>query len=318
MESLSIDQNTPKSEHGANRITCLNCATVFSGNFCPSCGQKYGPAMPTTTEIVGDLMRSALSPSGKMFESLKTLMLKPGELTRVYLAGQRMRYVHPVRMYLLAVFVFAAVVGINNTWRDWTGQKSFEVVATRSLDFSRGNSAEETPETAKPATDGTAKKTGEKVGRAMKESFPPWLLDIVKARAARMGEATPEQLQAKVMRASTNSYSLIFALLVPFMAAINWLLYLGRGVNYAGHFVFMLHGTAASALIFLLPYAINQPLLYFPTLLISSIWYLLAGRRAFGVTIFGSLWRYILSMIPGVLLSGAISIAIMLYVTLFS
>jgi hypothetical protein len=79
----------------------------------------------------------------------------------------------------------------------------------------------------------------------------------------------------------------------------------------------MLHGTAASALIFLLPYAINQPLLYFPTLLISSIWYVLAGRRAFGVTIFGSLWRYILSMIPGVLLSGAISIAIMLYVTLF-
>jgi hypothetical protein len=298
----------------ATTHTCLNCGTVFAGSYCPSCGQKHGPPMPTTKEIVGDLMRSAFSPSGKMFESLKTLMLKPGELSRAYLAGQRRRYVHPVRMYLLCVFVFVIAVGLNNTWRDWTGQKSFEEVASRIFEFNREKSTDTTKATAESSA---ARKTGENVGRAMKETFPPWMNEIITARAKRLGDMTPEQAQAKAMRASANSYSLVFALLVPFMAAINWVLYRGCRVNYAGHFVFILHGTAASALIFLLPYVINQPALYFPTMFLTALWYVLAGRRAFGVTFFGALWRYLVLMIPGGLVSAAVSFAIVIYFIVF-
>ena len=121
------------SDAPAVQLTCLNCNTQFIGQYCSSCGQKHGPAMPTTMEIAGDLLRSALSPSGKVFETLWTLLRRPGELTRAFISGQRMRYVHPVRVYLLCVFVLVAAITVNNTIRGWTGRPPFEWNLRRCL-----------------------------------------------------------------------------------------------------------------------------------------------------------------------------------------
>jgi Protein of unknown function (DUF3667) len=293
--------------------TCLNCAHVFVGEYCPACGQKHGPPIPSSKEILGDFLRSAFSPSGRLFESLRVLLLKPGELSRVYFAGQRKRYVHPVRLYLLCVFLFAAVGGLNNTWREWTGQKSFEVVAGEV--FSRPDAKIDPVKTVEQTS---ARKAGESVGRAMKETLPTWLTDAIKARSERMKNVTPEQIEAKAIRASSSNYSLVFALLVPFMAAINRLLYWGRGVNYAGHVVFMLHGTAASCLILMTVYMANLPLAYFPVMLVSIVWYVLAGRRAFAVSWLAALWRYIVLMIPGMVFSGLVGILIATFVVIFT
>jgi hypothetical protein len=298
-------------------LTCLNCGTAFQGNYCHSCGQKAGPPIPSTKEIAGDFFRSAFTPSGKVWESVWHLMSKPGEPTKAYFAGQRRRYVHPVRLYLLSVFIFAVAVGLNNTWREWTGQKSFEE-ATSSM-FSRPDAKDEPAAAAgeKTATESKRAAVGKAVGQTMKETLPLWLTDIVKARAARMKDMTPEQAQAKAIRSLSRSYSLVFALLVPFLAAINWLLYLNRKVGYAGHFVFMLHGTAASCLMFLPAYALNLPVLYFAIVIVSSVWYVLAGRRAFDVSFFGALWRYVLLMIPGAFLTTVATFAFVTFAVLF-
>jgi Protein of unknown function (DUF3667) len=293
--------------------TCLNCAHVFVGDYCPACGQKHGPPVPSTREIFGDFMRSAFSPGGKLFESLRTLLFKPGELSRVYFAGQRKRYVHPVRVYLLCVFLFAAAGGLNNTWREWNEQKSFEIAAGEI--FSRPGAA---PTTTDIQEQKTSRKAGEAVGRAMKESLPAWLTDTIKARAARMKDTTSEQIQAKAVRASSSNYSLVFALLVPFMAAFNRLLYWGRGINYAGHVVFMLHGTAASCLIFMTVYIANLPLAYFPVMLLSVLWYVLAARRAFAVSWFAALWRYLVLMVPSMAMSVVVGLLIAAFVVIFA
>jgi Protein of unknown function (DUF3667) len=290
-------------------VTCLNCGHAFSGAYCPACGQKHGAPMPTTKEIVGDLMRSALSPGGKLFESLRVLMLKPGELTRAYLAGQRLRYVHPVRLYLLGVFLFVAAVNINTKWREWHQQPPFEIAAAHAI-----RPPEESAEKRKEQS----RLKGEEFAKSIKETLPAWMIEWIKQHSERVGEESPEKMQARALKAMTGNYSLLFAVMIPFTALVNWLLYLRRGYSYAAHFVFMLHGTAASSLIFLVSYATNLPIIYYPLLLVTLLWFVAAGRRAFGVSWWGSLWRYGVLFVPTGLVSGALGIALAVVTILFA
>jgi Protein of unknown function (DUF3667) len=282
-------------------VSCLNCGHVFAGAYCPACGQKSGPAMPTTKEIVGDLMRSAMSPNGKLFESLRVLLLKPGELTRTYIAGQRLRFVHPVRLYLLGVFLFAATVNLNGKWREWNQDQPYEIAASSIF---ASKSAQ--PDSASP----TPQLAGEAAGRSMKDKLPAWMNDWIKKRSTSVSDESPEKVRAKAIRAMNANYSLLFALMIPFTTLINWLLYWGRGYSYAAHFVYMLHGTAASSLILLVAYAANSPILYYPAMLVSTLWFVLAARRAFAVSFWGALWRYVLMFIPTGIFSAVVGIAL--------
>jgi Protein of unknown function (DUF3667) len=309
--------------------TCLNCGHVFSGAYCSACGQKHGPPMPTASELAGEFLRSALSPEGKMFESLRTLLLKPGELSRVYFAGQRLRFVHPVRLYLLGVFLFAATASVNSTWREWHGEPQFEIAASDVFAQPRKTASDtSTPQTnassdqtqgaAQSSAQNTARKAGEEIGRSMKQALPEWMREWITRRAERSKNLSAEELREKAVRASSGHYSLIFALLVPFLALVNWLLYYRRRVSYAGHVVFMLHGTAASCLMLLVPYALNLPILYFPVTLLTIAWYVLAARRAFAVSAWGALWRYLVLMLPAIVLSTIAGIVVAAVVIVFA
>ncbi|MGL4230529.1 MAG: DUF3667 domain-containing protein [Casimicrobium sp.] len=297
------------------QVTCLNCGTQFEGNFCPQCGQKHGPAMPTTREIVGDLLRSAFTPSGRMVETLRTLVFKPGEVTRAYLAGQRERYVHPVRVYLLGIFVFVIAVGINNTIREWNGKRAFEIDS--ALAYQSAETIAAKTEERKKATDSAAHNAGKAIGKTMKDSLPPWLQEQIKARAKRSDNLSVEEIEARAVKAMTKNYSLFAALLLPLMALFNWILYAGRGISYAGHFVFVLHATAAGSLLLALPYVVNLPIAYYPLAILSMIWAILAARGAFGVSFWGALWRYVIYIVPTMLLSGLIGATMALLVVLF-
>ncbi|TAG82410.1 MAG: DUF3667 domain-containing protein [Burkholderiales bacterium] len=304
------------------RVTCLNCATEFKGNFCPNCGQKHGPAMPDSREVIGDLLRSALSPSGKIVETLVTLYRRPGELSRAYLSGQRNRYVHPVRVYLLCVFVFVAIASLNGTWRSWTGQKPFEQASSEIFKPATPSSEGEPTQTAKP--DGSAKsdsasyKAGRVIGESAKASLPPWLQEKMRERAKTIGERSAAEMEQRVYRSLTQNYSLLFALLVPIMAFINWMLYAGRGITYGGHFVFVLHATAGGSLIFALPYLFNAPLAYWPATLVSMLWQILSARHAFGVSIWAAFWRYVVYLLPSILISGVVGITMAFFHVVFA
>ncbi len=148
---------------------CLNCDFQFTGAYCASCGQKDGPAMPSTKEIAGDLLRNAFTPSGKVWESLWHLLSKPGELTRVYIAGQRRRYVHPVRIYLICVFMLVACTAINNKLREWNDSPRFEVAVGQALVPDR----EQKLSAAAASESPTAPETGKKAVATMRNSLPP-------------------------------------------------------------------------------------------------------------------------------------------------
>jgi hypothetical protein len=96
-------------------VVCANCQTVFSGNFCPECGQK-AHVHRSLAAIGHDIMHGVLHLDGKLWETLPLLTVKPGQLTRRYIAGERARFVSPMAMFLFTVFAMFAVfqmVGIS-------------------------------------------------------------------------------------------------------------------------------------------------------------------------------------------------------------
>ncbi|HET9704193.1 MAG TPA: DUF3667 domain-containing protein [Vicinamibacterales bacterium] len=89
---------------------CLNCGAPLQGPFCALCGQRSVPANPTVRELAGDAWQELSGYDGRIMATLRGL-LRPGFLTREYLAGRRAHYLPPLRLYLIvsvAYFVIAA------------------------------------------------------------------------------------------------------------------------------------------------------------------------------------------------------------------
>src|SRR6202048_385614 len=89
---------------------CENCATQLTGRWCSQCGQPAIDYRRSFRHVIIDVLDSFLNWDSKFFATLALLIVKPWRLTNDFLAGKRVRYVHPLRLYLLAsiLFFFAA------------------------------------------------------------------------------------------------------------------------------------------------------------------------------------------------------------------
>lgn len=90
---------------------CLNCGTALAGPFCHACGQN-GHVHKTLASIGHDLLHGVFHFEGKIWRTLPMLVLRPGELTRRYIAGERARFVSPLAMFLFSVFLMFASYGV--------------------------------------------------------------------------------------------------------------------------------------------------------------------------------------------------------------
>ncbi|TFF39218.1 DUF3667 domain-containing protein [Mucilaginibacter psychrotolerans] len=93
-------------KHYRHETDCLNCGTELQGHFCHVCGQEN----LEMKESFGHMLNHAISDyfhfDYQFFHTLKPLFAKPGKLTVDYLAGRRMQYLHPVKMYIFISLVF--------------------------------------------------------------------------------------------------------------------------------------------------------------------------------------------------------------------
>src|SRR5277367_4018444 len=68
---------------------CKNCEAVLLGRFCANCSQAADVHVPTTTELVHDLLEGITHSDSRLWRTLTTLWLKPGKLTEEFVAGRR-------------------------------------------------------------------------------------------------------------------------------------------------------------------------------------------------------------------------------------
>ena len=89
-------------------VECLNCGATVTGHYCGQCGQK-AHVHRSLAAIGHDIMHGVLHLDGKLWNTLPLLTLKPGDLTRRYIEGERAKFVSPMAMFLFSVFAMFAV-----------------------------------------------------------------------------------------------------------------------------------------------------------------------------------------------------------------
>lgn len=112
--------------------TCLNCGSEVSNTYCPNCGQPNYEPRESFRHIMTHFITDYLHLDEKFFSSLKHLFLKPGFLTNKYNQGQRMKYVHPFRLYIFITIVFFIVQSTGKPIK--TPKKLSEVIDTTNID----------------------------------------------------------------------------------------------------------------------------------------------------------------------------------------
>ncbi|MEY2496848.1 MAG: hypothetical protein QOD12_404 [Verrucomicrobiota bacterium] len=85
---------------------CENCGAELHGHYCSKCGQAAVDYHRSFRHVIVDVLDSFLNWDSKFVRSIGLLLWRPGWLTNQFLEGRRVRFVHPLRLYLLVSIVF--------------------------------------------------------------------------------------------------------------------------------------------------------------------------------------------------------------------
>ena len=89
---------------------CPTCKTSVTTRFCPRCGEEPLKARDLTLYGFAEkAMHDFTSVDAKTLRSVRTLILRPGELTLAWFQGIRKPYVLPLSLFLIANVAFVAM-----------------------------------------------------------------------------------------------------------------------------------------------------------------------------------------------------------------
>jgi Protein of unknown function (DUF3667) len=85
---------------------CKNCNAALLGRFCVNCSQAADVHVPSTVELLHEMLEGLTHSDSRLWRTLKLLWFKPGMLTQEFVAGRRVAYLPPFRLYLILSIVF--------------------------------------------------------------------------------------------------------------------------------------------------------------------------------------------------------------------
>jgi hypothetical protein len=111
------DHDVPVSEHDAPVAAaprCRNCGAELLGRYCVNCSQPADVHVLTTAELLHELLEGVTHSDSRLWRTLKYLWFKPGRLTQEYVAGRRMSYLPPFRLYLVLSVAFFFIASLSH------------------------------------------------------------------------------------------------------------------------------------------------------------------------------------------------------------
>lgn len=221
------------------------------GPYCYNCGQHAHESARSISALFHDAWHLATHIDGRFWQTLYILLLKPGKLTKEYFAERRMRYLPPVRLYLILSVLFFAFGLV-------TPQKhSAPPTGAAANAAASGNSAVPGNAGADDAAD--AGKTGAANKKSHKSTLGisncnevqtsiPGIQDLLRQACAR----NPVNYIESVKHAFVANMPKMMFLFVPMMALVMLILYWRPRRYYVEHLVFFLHTHAAIFLLLLI------------------------------------------------------------------
>jgi hypothetical protein len=219
---------------------CPNCGTPIDDNYCPHCGQENERRIVSLRLLVKDAIDNFFALDARLPQTMMPLLVKPGLLTREYLAGRRARYARPSRLYLAVSVIFfftlSVVSGgqIDTVFFDVPDERSAAAVdSSRALVDSLY------------AQVGTALVAGlpahievnrDEEGIQVEDDSTGAEVELERT----VGNAV-EDMQVQFMGYFTNYLPKMMFIMLPVFALLLKLLYLRRQRYYVGHLIFALN-----------------------------------------------------------------------------
>lgn len=85
---------------------CLNCGHTVEEHFCTRCGQENIEIKEDALHMISHAVADYFHFESKFFGTIKPLLLQPGYLSKLYVAGKRVSFIHPIRLYIFVSIVF--------------------------------------------------------------------------------------------------------------------------------------------------------------------------------------------------------------------
>jgi Protein of unknown function (DUF3667) len=92
---------------------CRNCGARLTGRFCSNCGQAADVHVPSTRELLHEALEGITHSDSRLWRTLGFLWFRPGRLTREFIAGRRVAYLPPFRLYLILSIVFFLIASVS-------------------------------------------------------------------------------------------------------------------------------------------------------------------------------------------------------------
>lgn len=289
-------------EAPAAAIACANCGWSPCGAYCPRCGQETRDLHRSLAGILGEMLDAFAGWDGKIPATLWLMVRRPGALTREFLAGHRVRYLRPLRLYLTMSVLFFLSIRLVSAPDAAPPSRTLaaRIGAARSpqsgIQFDSGA-------TALIARHRNERGTGVGV----------WFRRSLTGGLARLREMPPARRQHVIRDGFAAKAPNMIFLLLPVFALLLRALYWRAPVYYAEHFVFALHNHAFAYLamtlarlsaVWLEPVGLARlavvPLLWMP------VYFFVSMRRVYGGSRRRTLAKYVtLGATYGALLIGA-------------
>jgi len=106
-------ETAPAVQAEAPKVYCANCGSELLGQTCYACGQPVKGMVRHLASIMADVGDTILNIDSRIFRTLWPLLMKPAFLTNEYLAGRRVRYVTPFRLYFFLSVIAFLVMAIS-------------------------------------------------------------------------------------------------------------------------------------------------------------------------------------------------------------
>ena len=283
-----------------NTIICPNCESEFDSEFkyCPECGQKNKGLDLNLSHIVKDFLSSGFNIESKLLISLKLLITRPGFLTSEYVKGKRMKYVSPVKLYMLisVVYFFLITIDTGHFWEPFYNDKEEVVIDTvTKADSSNALNADSILVENIGKNEIVAIDTVSTKDEIYETDDDNSVLEAFISNKSKLLESKTGQETFKDYFRKNTSFGMF--LLIPFTALILYLLFRKR-TFYVQHLIFSFHVQSVVFLIFILYTIVDwfivsdiiDSILSVLIIVVPYLW----TKKYYKIGYFKALWKMIL------------------------
>jgi hypothetical protein len=245
-----------KTQPLRKETNCLNCGTDVPGRYCTNCGQENIVPHETFGHLVKEFAADLVHYDSKSLLTFKYLFTKPGFITKEYTAGKRVKFVHPIKLYIFSSFVFFLLyftLTASHEKDEELDKNAQEQIATaREKNLETYASLPDSLKTGKLSTENwlrrlnafETKEQYDSLQETLPEQYRDGLIQRRMARyyfkAANQENSDEENDRAQEELFHHNYPKMMFVLLPLFALYLKWM-YDKKRWFYADHAIFSVH-----------------------------------------------------------------------------